>query len=545
MPYSHFFARPLLLSALLALHPFAGASDDIIIDDGGMDEGIVIEAGDGGELMIDASTAAPADEVMIDAGDATTIDVGDAPMIEDAVGGDELTIDPGTEAGGDAIMIDDAAGAGDDGIAIDEGVAPLDDGPAIDAIADELPLAGADRIPGRFTIGIDSARFEYGYFTDGSAASDNSLYGNVAASANWQPSAEWELQLAGRVDGFDEDGEDSFTTIRGDYGDSFIRYRGETTTLTFGTQTVIWGRMDEVPLSDRVSTADLTRGILDDLDDRRRSAPAVRAESYVGGGKLDMVWLYDFRGAELPDQDSIWYPVNTRDGRLPGIDPDDVPPALIQGARVDDDAPSGDGGFGARYTRTHSIADIGVTLARSRQSVPYFRAAGPGLLEAEYPRSWIVGADTAVNAAGAIWRAEVVYSSDNPVTRTNLDYTTTPGIQWGAGVEFFPGDGDSRVTLQLIGNNLIDAPSVFDRTQSYNFTGEVEIPFDRERWRLDIDFIVGVDHRETYLNPEVTFLGWEPHEIYLGAHYFDGDDQSLGGFYQDNSVITLGWRASF
>ena len=93
----------------------------------------------------------------------------------------------------------------------------------------------------------------------------------------------------------------------------------------------------------------------------------LRAETYVGGGKLDLVWLIDFRAAELADRDSVWYPIDRREGRLLGIDPDDVAPALVQNARIIDDEPDGDGGFGARYTRTHSFADIGVTVARTRQ----------------------------------------------------------------------------------------------------------------------------------------------------------------------------------
>jgi hypothetical protein len=544
---SHFSRKlpiPLLLGALLGGTSLVHAEEVIIIDDGlggdpaGGELLIEDESGMGGVdggIVIDDGTAPGGEETLIvDDGAEGGI------MIEDTAV-DGVTIDA-TDGAGDAIVID---GAIDGDLSIDAGSEMPSDELQIEEPAAVAASPAETVDSGRFRIGIDDAHIEYGHFTDGAAASDNSFYGKLSASANWQPSADWEFQLAGRVDGFSEDDVDSFTTVRGDYGDSFVRYRGRTTTFTAGTQTVIWGRMDEVPLSDRVSTADLTRGPLDDLDERRRSAPALRAESYVGNGKLDLVWLYDFRPAELPHKDSAWYPVDTRRGRLPGIDPDDVSPALIRGARVIEDEPSGDGGFGARYTGTFPAADMGVTLARSRQSIPYFRAAGAGVLAAEYPRSWVVGADTAINAAGAIWRAELVYTSDNPVTRQDLSYTTTPGLQWGAGVEFYPGDGDTRVNLQLIGNNLIDAPRVFDRTEQYNFNGELEMPFDRERWRLDVDFLFGLGHSETYLNPELTFLGWEPHEVYVGMHYFAGDDQSLGGFYEDNSVITLGWRASF
>lgn len=457
------------------------------------------------------------EEIIIDAGDGTAETPGAAG---------EIVIDQGMPDTGEVII---------DGAATGE------------ATIDTTPGSGQAEDIGQETwdIRVDRLWAEYAHFGDSDSATENAWYGNASAVFNWQPNLAWELQLAGRIDGYSEDDLDSFSTIRGDYGDSYVRYRGDGFRLTLGTQTVIWGRLDGLPPSDRVSTTDLSRFVLDDLEDRRRSNPMFRAETAIGGGKLDVVWLVDFRAAEMPDKDSVWHPVDTRRGRVLGIDPDDVPPALVKGASVSEEAPDGDGGFGMRYTRTHSFADFGVTLANTRQSIPYFRAAGPGRIEAAYPRSWAYGVDAATEAAGATWRAEVLYSSDNPVTRTDMTYTTTPALIWGGGVEFHPGDGDTRVNLQLVGMNLIDAPAVIDRTEVYSVNGEVEVPFDRARWRLKLDYYIGLDDRDIYLNPEIAFLGWEPHELYLGVHYFDGDEQTFGGFHEDHSSVNLGWRAKF
>lgn len=423
-----------------------------------------------------------------------------------------------------------------------------DSGPAAPAPTIEARAAvSTDRDPDSrdVEIRIDDVRAEYGHFTHSNAEADSTLYGKISGFANWQPAPQWEFQVAGRVDGYDQDQRNAFTEVTADYGDSFVRYRGDNFRLTAGTQTVVWGRLDEIPLSDRVSTADLTRFVLDNLEDRRRSNPMLRAETFVASGKLDLVWLFDFRPAELPDQDSVWYPINRESGRILGIDPAIIPPAAVQNATIIEDAPSGDGGFGARYTRTHSLADFGVTVARTRQSTPYFRSAGAGRFQAEYPRSWAYGADAAIDAGGATWRVELLYSSDNPVTRTDLSYTTTPGIAWGGGVEFHPGDGDTRVNLQLVGMNLFDAPAIIDREEIYSINGEIETPFDRARWRTRLDFYVGIGDKDIYLNPEVAFLAWEPHELYLALHYFAGDPDTLGGFHEDHSSINLGWRASF
>ena len=135
--------------------------------------------------------------------------------------------------------------------------------------------------------------------------------------------------------------------------------------------------------------------------------------------------------------------------------------------------------------------------------------------------------------------------SDFPVTRTDFGYDTVEAVNWGAGAEFHPGDGDTRINLQVVGVNLVDAPAVLDRKERYNFNGAVDYPFARDRWRLNFRFFFGLDEKDVYLNPKLSFLGWEPHELYLALDYFDGADNTLGGFHEDHSLLRLGWRSVF
>ena len=86
---------------------------------------------------------------------------------------------------------------------------------------------------------------------------------------------------------------------------------------------------------------------------------------------------------------------------------------------------------------------------------------------------------------------------------------------------------------------------MIDRAESYTFNGTYEVPFANNRWRAKTRFYVGLDEKDVYLNPEIAFIGWESQELYLELHFFDGDKGTPGGFYQDNSIVTLGWRVSF
>ena len=65
------------------------------------------------------------------------------------------------------------------------------------------------------------------------------------------------------------------------------------------------------------------------------------------------------------------------------------------------------------------------------------------------------------------------------------------------------------------------------------------------RWRARMRFSTGLDRRDVYLNPELAFIGFEPHELYLAGHWLDGADMTAGGHFQDNDLIALGWRARY
>lgn len=471
---------------------------------------------------------------------------------------DEIVVEDETEITEDELVIEDEAitEEQDTELVIEEEIEVIDDDKDLVIEEDEISidesipdmeeaLTGTSSLP-KASFKIDELWAEYGALPDSGSEADNQHYLHGLATVRWIASAAWEFQASARVDGYYQSGGTNWDSTRLDYDESFVRYQGEGLRLTLGAEKVIWGRIDEIPPTDRMSTHDFSRFILDELSDRRRAAPVIRLESFHGDSKLDVVFLPLFREAELPGEESVWYPVNKTTGQIIGVASTPAASALIQASTFVTDAPDSDGGFGFRYSSQKSALDYAITVQKTRQSLPYFRLNSvTGVFEAQYPRSWLVGGDLEFEAYGATWRFEGAWLSDTPVTRTDTTYTTTHSISWGGAVEFYPGDGDTRINLQLTGINLINAPSVTDRTEIYSFNGSFEMPFAQDRWRAKGRFYIGLDEYDLYLNPEISFIGWEPHEIYLQAHYFDGDAGTPGGFHQDHSLLTLGWRTKF
>ena len=406
----------------------------------------------------------------------------------------------------------------------------LDDGINVQTAKEKPSKAGGK-------IKIDALRAELGAFTDHPAAStDALLHGAISAK---EQSGAWEFALGARFDAYAQFGSQNFSKTKLDYTENYLRWRSEDLRITLGTQNVLWGRVDEVSPIDRMSRVDLSRIVLDKLPERRRAVPALRLEHFAGDTKIDAVWLPVFDAAVLPHTDSAWHPVDTVNGRLLSIG---SVPGII-GAQVREDE-HGSGGGGVRFTSSGGKLDYGLSLQRVRQSQPYYRV-GPGLLMGVHPFSWVVGGELETQKAGATWRMEAAWSSDVPVTTNTFQYRTERAFDLVLGTEFFPGDGETRATVQLAGHKTFTNGPILDRDKFYNLNGELEHSFARGLWRANLRFVVGLDERDLYLNPKLSYLASDQHEIYVAAHLFSGAAQTLGGYYQKNDLIMMGWRAKF
>lgn len=433
--------------------------------------------------------------------------------------------------------------------------------------------------PTSWDFGLRDGLIETGALTGGTRPLDATGYARGAVHAQRRWGTSWAVKLGARASGATQgrnpaDGYSRITDASLDYDENWIRYRADWGQWTVGAQRIFWGRVDGRPPTDRLGTEDLTRFVLDEPEERRRASPAVRLESYHGPWKLDAVALAGFRAAELPDDDSIWHPVDRAAGRIVGVDTDARLPgtkerlsALITPETGLDEAPAGTGGGGLRLSREGRDVDFAVTAQRVRRSEPYYRASDDDLqqlaaflenpagdapriqrLVAEHPQTWVLGGDLAFVTGAWTWRAETAWLSDVPVTReADWRYDTTEGAEWAIGAEGYPGWRDNlRLTLQLEGEHRLDARNMLDPEDTLSLSGEIEDDsLYRHQLRARIRFRVALNRHDTYLNPELAWTAIEPQEFFLGVHWMDGDTDTAGGFYHDHRLVTVGWRGDW
>jgi hypothetical protein len=394
--------------------------------------------------------------------------------------------------------------------------------------------------------GVDDVMLEVGRLPDAPEARTATAL-RASPYVLWQPARGWEFRAGARIDDAGQHGgPQSFDRWRADVGDTYARWRSGDTRLTAGAQTVIWGRVDDISVIDRVSRVDLTRFALDELSERRRPQWALRWEQTLGDYKADAVLLAGFRGARLPDDRSVWSLANRQTGELIGIAPSAPLAALVQAAAIRQQRYD-DGGAALRITRTGvPPLDFGVTLARTRQSVPYFRvdALEPSLT-AVHPYTSFAGVDVEFASGGLTWRSELGVTSGQPATLSTGEPIRTRALDWIAGLEFFPGGDNTRVTLQVAAHRLRTDQTLLELKEYYGVNGEVESTFGQGRWKAALRFFSGLNVSDTYLAPRLSYLGWEPHEIYVTARAFSGESRTLGGFHRDHDMLAVGIKTKF
>lgn len=411
--------------------------------------------------------------------------------------------------------------------------------------------AGASRgrpapASGALKVGLDSARIEWGRFSPNDRA-DTTATAHVVPFALWRPSQAWEVRAGLRLEATRQwGGTTPYDDGDAELSDTYVRYRAGGSRLTAGMQTILWGRVDEVPLIDRVSRVDLTRFAIDRLPDRRRPLPALRWEQTFDAFSLDLVALPGYSGAQLPSIDSTWHPVNRQTGEIAGIAPNPGLAAFVRAADLRRDS-TRSGGAAVRLTGGgDGWPDIGVTIARTRQSLPYFQAElAAGRLTEVHPYNRFVGMDLEYAGDGATWRSELSYTLDVPSTTAAGERVASKAVDWVGAVELFPGGGDVRVSLLLMAHRLRTPGPVLELSNYLAIGGDIETPLDQGRWKLGVRFNSGLNVHDVYVSPRVVFAGWEPHEFYAAYHHFSGAAGTLGGFYQANGMLAVGLKTRF
>lgn len=318
-----------------------------------------------------------------------------------------------------------------------------------------------------------------------------------------------------------------------------LNWRGEAVDLTLGKQTVAWGVLDGLQVTDRFDAVRRRESIFTDPRPERLSRWGARLKLTRQDTELDLAAMFDPTVNQLPGAQGDFAPLATRfRGGAPSGLP--TPPLRIS----DRNAILEDATIGARLTHTLSSAALSLVAISGPDPEPVFTLAsraGSPEIRFDYPRRTLLGATAERSAGAQVWRAEFAVIPDqvvNTMTRTPFSSTQRTRVLAGVGLDW-SAPHDVFVNAQLGIDHVSggDEPLVRPPTDVVA-TLRLQKSLMNERVWLRGEVISVLSDGDGTLRPWVDWRLSDNATVSLGADLIWGSREGLIGQFRDQS---RGW----
>ncbi|MFN2329922.1 MAG: hypothetical protein ABR612_13485 [Chromatocurvus sp.] len=317
-----------------------------------------------------------------------------------------------------------------------------------------------------------------------------------------------------------------------------LSWRERTTQFTLGKQTVAWGVLDGVQVTDRFDAVRRREAVFTQERPERLSRWGARARFRLGGTRLDAAAAFDGSVNQLARAGDAF---DIRAARSRG-----GLPAGIVPTRIDVDVPD-DATFGLRASRTIGTSDSSVMVIHGPDTEPVFLANGTGV-ELSYPTRTLLGA-TWQRAAGArVWRLEGAFVPRQPVNLAPAQgLVTAKEARWliGSGLDWsLP--GGIFLNAQLAVDHIDTGNAEIARPETdVVSTLRIQRSYSNERWRAVLEMINVLSDGSGTLRPSLTWQQGDSLALDLGADLIWGQERDLIGQFEQASRVYLRIRKTF
>ncbi|MEQ8515799.1 MAG: hypothetical protein RIC38_09370, partial [Chromatocurvus sp.] len=205
-----------------------------------------------------------------------------------------------------------------------------------------------------------------------------------------------------------------------------LSWRRRATQLTLGKQTVAWGVLDGVQVTDRFDAVRRREAVFTPTRPERLSRWGARARLPLGDTRLDVAAAFEGSVNQLAREGDAY---DIRAARSRGGLPAGIVPTSITVDTPDDPT------LGLRTSRTIGASDTSVMIIHGPDTEPVFKAQGTGV-RLSYPTRTLLGATWQRGAGARVWRLEAAYVPRQPVNRQ-----PAPGLVTGRESRWLIGSG--------------------------------------------------------------------------------------------------------
>lgn len=408
--------------------------------------------------------------------------------------------------------------------------------------------AGADE--GVVSGKVDVELFSAVRFDDREVTSVRAI---IRPSVRWRNTSNWQGDLSARVEIADDQtglgttetfSDHSRPLIRSDTGRleidrATINFRGDSLNATLGKQTVAWGVLDGLQITDRFDAVRRRDAVFTDPRPERIARWGARVALTRDDTEIDIAAMIDPSVNQLPSEGGAFSPLATR--ARGGIPADAATPPLRVSGRNDvfDDAT-----VGVRFSRNLSNASLSLVAINGPDTDPVFAlmtTAGLPEVRLDYSRRTLIGGTFERSAGPRVWRAELAVIPDqnvNTQTQAPLSSADRTRVLAGVGLDWnMP--NDVFVNMQLGVDHISDGavPLVRPPTDVVA-TVRVQKSLLNERVWLHGEIISILSDGDGTLRPWVDWRMTDTATLSVGADLIFGSREGLIGQFRDQS---RGW----
>lgn len=433
--------------------------------------------------------------------------------------------------------------------------------PALAAISLSLALTAGPAEAGIETV---SQRVEIDYWAgaDGDEGQIALSRLSIRPSLRLRAGNHWNIDLSGRVDAADDRTGLGTTRsyspasrplidsehVRLEIDQFVLSRRFGAQRLSIGKQTLAWGVLDGIQITDRFDPVRRRDFVLTEFRPERLARWGLRWRHDGEGLRADLAVAFDPTVNQLAQAGDRFEP---RAPRLRGGLSSELDSTMFDIVQSDRDRYWRDATYGLRLSHAIGRADASLLFLSGPDPEPLLRLAGPGperpTIELLYPRRKLFGATLEVPEGSRVWRLELAHIPDQPVNTESATPLSSNrrgrtlaglGLDWNAPEGWF-------INAQLAVDHLSSgSPNAIRPQTDVIATIRAQRGFiqDTLKWRSEV--LASLSGGDGVVRTALDWQVSDPLRLSIGADWLFGTRDGLFGQYRDQSQLWVRMRLS-
>jgi len=334
-------------------------------------------------------------------------------------------------------------------------------------------------------------------------------------------------------------------TTRIEIDTATLTWRRSSTFLTLGKQTIPWGKLDGLQVTDRFDAVRRRDYVFTDVRPDRISRWGARLETDIGEWRADLALALDPTVNQLAQPGDRFSPTAPR--QRAGL-PEGVPLPPITVSDRDDIIE--DATFGLRMTRRFDGGDVSLLALSGPDTDPVFAQGGTARMpeiRLNYPHRKLYGLTASRSAGSLVWRAEAALIPDQAVNiEVGPMLAIDERIRWLGGVGLdWDAPGGFFVNAQIAVDHIQDGPEPLPRPETDSIaTLRAQKGFRNDTVYLKGEYIGSLSDGDGFLRPALEWRLDDQFTFRAGADIIFGDHDGLFGQFEDKSRawVRMTWK---